>query len=416
MSAENQRRQDGGEDAEPVMTRRELIKWGAPAGIFTAITGGLMYGELTGKSPEDPPGPSGPYNETETPTATPTETETETPTETPEPRFPQEGEINAILEGEQPWPQEFFNGDVDLEVRNSDGQKMNQQELLEKYHYNEIYDLAENDGGVDDRQLLKELPKKLDDDDVYDWIRNDLVEPLANKNTDIPDSMKEFFIQDEYLGDGNFDHRMENSKWDKLWYLVANNAIDIGVSSANNFIKTAAIAGTEYYSAGNETFTTHMVTNDGTHGLGFALTGLTWNQDEKNQQGRISHEIQETHGIETDPGREEFIWDLDELETYPNGYQNIMIENESPEGGNLSWKRLAFTDVSPENVTVNFHEGGKFEDFLRNPDQQIGMKYPVSAALAAHINHEAHPDGQLPEFEGATIDVYTDRIEYQLAA
>ncbi|MFB6213863.1 MAG: hypothetical protein ABEJ07_04860, partial [Candidatus Nanohaloarchaea archaeon] len=101
---------------------------------------------------------------------------------------------------------------------------------------------------------------------------------------------------------------------------------------------------------------------------------------------------------------------------------NIMLQNNYADGG--AWMALGFTrdelgkierQTEEANLYIEVHGAQDWEDFLRNPDTQRGMKYPDSMCLASHIYHEAHPDGQLPEFEGATLHVHPDRIEYQLA-
>lgn len=214
----------------------------------------------------------------------------------------------------------------------------------------------------------------------------------------------ELFQADEYTGEGNLKTRITESRYDNLWREVAFVTLG-GPTSGNDYIKTAALTGAEYHSAGRETATFNMKTNDGTHGLGFAITGATYDESELEQQ--------ETWGIETDPGEDTPIWDLDEHESYPNDSGRIMIEAPNGDAG-YGWQHLGMTRLMSENITIRLHKEEEFDEFLKNPGTQKGMKYVDSACILGHINQEAHEDGTLPEFEDARVTVHPDRIEYHL--
>jgi hypothetical protein len=148
-----------------------------------------------------------------------------------------------------------------------------------------------------------------------------------------------------------------------------------------------------------------MKTNGGTHGLAFGITNPSYNNRGK----------QETWIIETDPNEEEQVIDLDQEESYPTRPQGIFVEVEDTEDQAIrAWKDLGLTPYINRNITIEFHNGQEFEEFLVSPEKQAGRKFLHSASIAAYINDQATPDGALPEFEKAKLDVYPNQIEYQL--
>lgn len=367
------------------------------SGAATALTAGCIGGAFGGGSNDQ-------NTDTATGSPTPTEkpgTETNTATETEEPRFPSSGTIQPLLKGGNPWPDSFFNGNVVLRIDKT------ATELRERYHWNQIDRIADNRFPEKDHpkknRLLKQFPRRLTESE---WLRTNILEPIEEEHDeDIP--LEKLFKKEEYLSDNELDYRVVKSNYDGLWTQMEHKVFG-GVSSVWDFVRAAGLSGAEHYSAGNKTFTTHQKTLDAEHGLGYALTNLTYEAAKK--------EAQETWGLETDPSEDTPVWDLDKTETYPNDDERIMLDTEEGEGGSDAWQLLGFDQYMPDNVIVEFRKGVRFEDFLRNPNNQLGMKYVDSACLAAYINEEAHEDGELPEFKGATLEVYPDRIEYDLAA
>lgn len=340
--------------------------------------------------------PGGEETETATPTTSrPTTTEATGTPATSEPRFPDSGTIKPVLEGRNPWPHEFFQGDVDIEIG------MTAEELRTEYHWDQYRDAAENKGiveGAQGEKLLKGFPHRLTDpewmeENVYQWMED-------TYNGEVED----IFLEEEYTADGQpLDQRLKKSRFPRIWIEIQRISLG-GVSSNWDYILSAELAAAEKYSAGRNTITTHQKSLDATHGLGFAITDPTYNEDEM--------ENQETWGLETDPGEDTPIWDLDETESYPNDYQKIMIETPESTGG--SWALLGF-NRPPDNINIEMQEGEQFEEYLRNPDEQLGMKYLDSACMAAYISSEATGDGELPEFQDATLRVHPEHIEYELA-
>lgn len=353
------------------------------------------------------PDPEQPQSDPETPSGTPTDTPT------PQPEFKQEGTLYVEAADGTIGPDGFFDqgeqldGEPDdyllLETwENGEIQTLTVQELREKYQFNQYQQLVDTTSqGSDNPEIYQQFPEKLTDDQ---WVRENLIKPM--EDIYIAPDAENPFKSEEYVNNGDLKTRIVESNYDKLWNMVAHVTLG-GPSSGNDYIKTAALTGAEYHSAGRETATFNMPTLDGTHGLGFAITGATYNEEELEQQ--------ETWGIETDPGEDTPIWDLDEHESYPNDSGKIMIETTDGDGGEIAWKDLGMTRLMSENITVYMHGGEEFEQYLKNPDQQKGMKYIDSACIAGHINQEAHQNGTLPEFEDARLDVYPDHIEYDFA-
>lgn len=151
----------------------------------------------------------------------------------------------------------------------------------------------------------------------------------------------------------------------------------------------------------------------GAHGLCFAITEPTYEYGKLDQQ--------EAWGIETDSFEEEQVWDLDETHGNPNGGE-IAFETPEPDADPLRIGLTYREDVNDgnRNVDIISHVTGKFEDFIREPNTQRGMKYLDAMCLASFIEDQARTDGgfveegAVPELEGAEIHVYDDRIEYAL--
>lgn len=376
-----------------VLERRTLLTALGSVGVAT------LTGCNTGSGSNNDPGQESPPTDTSSPTAT------DTPTETPS-NIPQEGTINVILEGNEPWPDEFFSGDdYDLEVG------MTANKLREKYHFNQYKRIARhyfpesNDSPDSDnqrkRELLLEFPENFT---VPEWRRENIFNWIEEK---YDAEVNDFFRDEEYDPEATLKERTINSNFDGL-YKNLEILLFGDVSSTRDFIRTAVLSGSEHYGAGNDTFTLDLKTLDITHGLGTASTNLTYNP----QKTRL----QRTWGVETDPGEDTPIWPLDKTENYPNDSGKIFRENAN--GMGELCKRYGFDDYSDDNITVNVYGGEEFENFLRDPGKQIGMNFPDAMFIVAYINDEAHREGKLPEFEDATLDVYPSekRIEYQLAA
>jgi hypothetical protein len=336
--------------------------------------------------------------ETPRPTDTDTATETETPTDTETP-IPETGTINAVLEGENPWPNNFFTGEYDLDV------PYTAEQLRDRYHYQQIERIADSPWieGQENKQVLREFPTKLTDSQ---WREEKVYQPLEKE---YEEEVEDFFDPEAYTGDGNLKERNTESEYPGFWRLMELLTRD-GVSSNHDFIRTAALSMAEKQSAGKDTYTIDFKTLSGFHGLGIAITNPTYDANDKDQQ--------RTWGIETDPGEDEPLWE--DTETYPNDEGRIFTETNATEDGIIPWRNLGFMRETEENrddpwnVNLEFHDVDRWEEFVRNPREQRGMKYVDSACLAGYINEEATSFGELPEFEGATLHVYPDKIEYQL--
>ncbi|RXK47833.1 hypothetical protein [Halorientalis pallida] len=325
-------------------------------------------------------------------------------------------------------PDGFFDqGHITLETRvvqeNGEEEFLTTQELREKEHFNKIQEIAENNYTGWQRELLKDFPHNLTD---KDWLMENIYQRIAD-NRDAVDQeyLEQFeipFTPEEYTGEGDLDERFTDSKWQNIWGLVMQVADD-GISSTNDWIKAAMLAATEYHAANRTTVTFDDKTMDSTHGLGFAITDPTYDDTNLNQQ--------EAWGVETDPGEDDLIWPVDETHGYPNrDDQRIAFETPEPDAPTitigLTRREEIDNDEGTGNVTIESHLDGKFEDFIRDPSSQKGMKYLDAMCLASYIEDQARTeggryvsdyvehDGAVPELEGAEIHVYDDRIEYVL--
>jgi len=349
--------------------------------------------------------------QTEPPTEPGTPTETETPTPT-EPAYPESGTFNIILEGEEPWPNNFFNGNVDLEI------PYTAEQLRDQYHYQQINRIAESDWlpyeGNDnprpeDATLLKELGQNILDPE---WRQQKI------KDSRGIDEETTIFWEDKYTGkcfenestkEGNLKQRVTESNRHGLWSSIERLVFE-PPSSNWDWVRTAALSATEKYSADKETYTTDLKTLDGRHGLGLAITNPTYNQSETSQQ--------ETWGIETGLDEKQ-LWR--DLTGYPNRDNQIFTETEDNRDGVKAWRRLGFLRKTrknrddPWNFNIEFHETDKWEEFVKNPYDQLGMKFIDSACIAAYIEDQAQSYGDLPQFENADIDVHPDQIKYRVA-
>jgi len=426
------------DDQDLRLSRRRLL---GTLGIFTGIAGCTGDNEtqettkpLTDTSTERttvPPGTTG-----RTPPETPTETgskkspgttettrtkenttkpstettepptETETPTTTEEPRFPSEGALNPTLNGEEPWPQEFFNGNVEINI------PYNTEQLRDRYHYQQAERIADSNWiqGWENEKIIQEFGKNLLNEE---WGQQNIIEELEEIHDEEWDvNYLDLYVLDPYDGEESLKKRLtESSGYISLWEDIEIITKD-RISSNHAFIRTAALSSAEKHTAGKNTFTTNFQTEDNaSHGLGTAITNPTYYEAETGEQ--------ETYGIDTDDARSPQIWE--DMSQYPNKSspdQKIFTETDREYWAKNAWRNIAFERpiqedrMDPWNVNLQFHDVDQFIDFVINPEEQRGMKYVDSACLAAYINEEAYWDGELPEFEDATLEVYPDRIEY----
>lgn len=107
---------------------------------------------------------------THTPKSTPTANTTTTAADAP---LPSTGQINVILGGAEPWPDQFFNGNVDIEL----GVDV---EGLRKQHFDQYKNIAQGKrkvGKKEQAQILEQFPHKLTDSD---WVEKKCV-PAAKR-------------------------------------------------------------------------------------------------------------------------------------------------------------------------------------------------------------------------------------------
>jgi len=405
----------------------------------------LSQDEDNSETPILTPEPTATTTPTPEQTETPTPEEEDTPTETPEPdTYQDSGTLYFTLEDENGEPIEigpdnFFNqGTTQKEGKPHQHIHipLTVQELEEKYQYNQLEKTIEADDSIEGPETLKELPYNILDqqwrienihkehegsdtrEEVFEITNvknryNPIADELVEKHDlEGPEQLEEIneladFIEEKYTTEKNLKTRIEQSHFPNLWTQIAG--ITHGqVSSTNDYLKADAIAAIEYHATGNETATFAIPTNTGVHGLAFAITDPTYNQNKLDQQ--------ETWILETDTSESTQVQDLDEHEAYIiRDNQSIFTEIEdTAEQGRSAWEQLGLTQFMSEKITTQFHGGEEMEKFLKDPEKQMGKKYLHSACLAAHINQEANEEGALPEFEDAKIDVYPDRLEYQL--
>jgi hypothetical protein len=283
---------------------------------------------------------------------------------------------------------------------------MTAEQLRKRFHFDQYKDIARGVMRENEEKglLLREFPRNLDDPE---WVEENVYEKWAEDHRQVE---SDFFKEETYMGEGALDTRYTESRFPSLWRLVEILAMD-GMSSAHDYIRAAELAAAEHYTANKgkdrNTFVTEHKTQGGVHGLALAMTNLTYDEAKTGQQ--------ETWGIETDPGEDQAIWDLDQQEEYPNDNQPHPVTVESNEVEKGMIRGMGFTAYDVENINIELPAADKFEDFLKEPDQQLGMKYVDGICAAAAINQEATEDGRLPEFQDATITIHDNQIEYELA-
>jgi hypothetical protein len=381
--------------------RRQYL--GLTGASITALLGGCSTG-------------SDSTRRTGTATVTPEETATPEPTEQPtetaaeQPNYPDTGSLSFNPAGGAPADHTVFNGEVDLGVfagNPGDYEMPSMQELREKYHFQQSDRIAEARYEGENQELLMEFPRNLLDPE---WVQENIYKPLEER---WGQEMDDWFHEEEYNSDAPLDERIRKSNYLGLWTEIERR-IEGQISLTHDFIRTAAIAATEYHSTGNETFTSHMKTQKGSHGLGIALTNLTYNEGETSEQN--------VWGIETDGSEEKQIWPLQE--GYINRSSQIPIEKPEDPGNILQWMRAGFTNTEvyhlyeEEDANIDLEVEGvdQWVHFKRNPENHAGMKFVDSMVLAAYIEDEAYEDGNLPELEGATVRVTPEGLDYSLAS
>jgi hypothetical protein len=326
---------------------------------------------------------------------------------------PTTGQIDVYLEGGNSGektplgPDGFFEGDVPIIMPYTSA-----EELRDVFHYQQYQKIAESDwitGETEEKeqeaeQLILNFPTKITDPE---WVENNVYQRIEEESgVEIGD----FFYEEDYTTQEDLKTRITNSNYNGLWKNI--EGLTRGqVSSGHAFIRTAALSAAEKYSAGKNTITTDFNTLDLSHGLGLAITNPTYNENQTDQQ--------RTWGIETDTGEDQPLWGNTKI--YPNDDGQIFTETMTGEDGEVAWINLG---IQPEpfeslpnssyNIDIEMHGVEPWEDFVRNPENQRGMKYLDSACIAAYINQEATPNGRLPMFEEATLHVHPDKIEYQL--
>ena len=158
-----------------------------------------------------------------------------------------------------------------------------------------------------------------------------------------------------------------------------------------------------------------MKTADGSHGLGIAFTNLTYDASKASQQ--------QVWGIETDLGENKKIWDIDQIEAYPNRPNTIPIENPEDDSNELQWMRLGmregkvidlYHETGGANISLDVTGVGEFVDFKEEPSRYKGQKFVDSMVLASYIEEEAHADGELPGLEGASVEVSPEGLRYAI--
>jgi plastocyanin len=337
----------------------------------------------------------------------------------PDPPIPQQGTFNITLEGGEPWPDDYFDGDADLHIPHTI------QELRETYHFNQldrIVDTPVRNGfsqiPEEYHQLVKQFPRKLTDPE---WLQTEVYDLFQEKyGGDISGT----FDPEKFLNGENLDERHEESGYHDLWTRMEEILYGLGNnSSAYDYQRTAAASGVDYHSAGEETFTTDFKTTpDRIHGLGIALTNLTYNQSETGQQ--------EAWLIETDPSHSK-IWG--DLSNYL-GEENIFTEPgvDDREAATLAWESLGFEPKirtydeweNRYNVNLEFSGVDQFSNFLLEPGQETGQNYVDGPILAAHIEENATSAvtedntefvGEYPYMDDATIRIHPTKITYELS-
>ena len=181
--------------------------------------------------------------------------------------IPESGTLEIVTADGPLGPDGFFEGDVELQLTDQNGEVLTEQQLLEQYHYNQLMDYAEYLDNPENRQTLKEFPNNIQNNK---WIVQNLSEEMPEFYWG-EEGPKNPFKPDEYTGEKNFEERYVNSNYPELWNLVAHTTLG-GPSSTNDYIKADAIAATEHYAANKEIATFDAKTTDGTHGLVFAIT------------------------------------------------------------------------------------------------------------------------------------------------
>jgi hypothetical protein len=342
--------------------------------------------------------------EPSTPSATPTQTQTATATAsstaTPEPRFPESGTLNVQLNGENPWPDDYFSGNVDMPIG------MTAEELRKRFHFDQYKDIARGVRRENEEKgrLLREFPRNLDNPE---WVEENVYSRWEKKYNE---NVEDIFKEEVYMGEGPLDQRYTESRFPSAWKMVEILAMD-RISSGHDYVRSAELAAAEHYTANKgkdrNTFVTEHTTQDKGHGLGLAMTNLTYDEAKTEQQ--------ETWGIETDPGEDQAIWDLDQLQKYPNRASKHPVTVEGTKREEDMIRGLGFTVYDVENINLEVPAADKFEDFLKEPGKQLGMKYVDGICTAAAINAQATEDGRLPEFQDATITIHDNQIEYELA-
>lgn len=379
---------DGGVADKPMSNRRGFLKAAGAIGGAATVAGAGYAGFNAINNPntpgdgQNPPNQPGPENQTETP-------EEETPT--PEPGLPEEGSINIILDGEQPWPEQYFSGNIDLELETD-------IENVRNLHHNQHRQAKLSDERKE--EILAQFPHKIDDPE---WLRNKIYTPIEEEYEG-DDVAEDHFEWGEYNQDAALDVRMKESGYPYLWMLV--EGLTMGhITSDHDDIRAAELQAVEHYQLENDTIATPTKTVKGGHGLVDAITHATYDPSE--------YESQETWIVETDPGEDQPIIDLDQEEAYTNDHEKHHVEVDGEATAGEGWFHMAGF-VNPRHVDINWNQEGEYDEFLKNPGQQSGMKFLDSACLVKYIGKEAHQNGELPEFEDATLEIYPDRIEYQL--
>ena len=245
----------------------------------------LSQDEDNSETPILPPEPTATTTPTPEQTETPTPEEEDTPTETPEPdTYQDKGTLYFTLEDENGEPVEigpdnFFNQGTTRQEGKPHQHihiPLTVQELEEKYQYNQLEKTAEIDGKVDERQILKELPHNILDQEwrienihkeimdgyssqeIIDMFAKNEYNQLAEKFVERKglENREELaetgdladFIEEIYNSDENLKTRIEESGFPTTWTNIAD--ITIGrVSSTNDYLKADAIAAIEYHSA-----------------------------------------------------------------------------------------------------------------------------------------------------------------------
>jgi hypothetical protein len=304
-------------------------------------------------------------------------------------KYPKSGVFNIVMEDGPLGPDGVFDQGGEEETLRI---PLTEEEFIKRYHANRLKKIAEKEFSGQNAKTLKELGENITD---HNWIMRNVSEELPERwwGDEGPQNP---FKPEVYVDENSqFDERYPKSNYPKFWRMFAHAVLG-GPDSGNDYIKTAAIGATEYYSAGRvDNITFNTKTNDGTHGLGW-INKVKW-EPSKDQSVNV---------VETDPNNEEQLFDGP---VYPD--QTVWTEKFNSNAAKFAW--LMIGSASPKlgvenpynNINVEIEEMDKFAEALHNPGEYALKPIAVSSMLMEYLNDEAVEDGNHPELEGYNYTV-----------